>query len=124
MKRVKVPSALPPIGVDPVTAFERVTGRKLRFEELDQCVFTYVMVCEGFLKIGRATHLTRRLSTVQTGCPFEVRLVGFIAEDIESETHKRLGMSGIKRVRGEWFQDTEYARDILWAVGLLEYEED
>jgi hypothetical protein len=112
--------SLPGVGVDPVQAFEIITGRRLRFTELDDCIFTYVMKCESFLKIGRCNHLLRRVKSVQVGSPFEVNLIGFIVGDSERRTHVTLINNGVRRVRGEWFEDTPRAREILWAVGLLE----
>lgn len=54
-------------------------------------------------KIGFATELSSRIRELQTGCPFEIRVIGLIdTDDIEQEKtiHRKLARW---RIRGEWY---------------------
>lgn len=81
--------------------------------------FTYVMQCPGFLKVGRCNNVTRRLRQVQVACPLPVRLLHSISGDVERRAHMALRHAGVARVIGEWFEDTNDARQMLWSMGLL-----
>jgi hypothetical protein len=65
------------------------------------------------VKIGfTSKHPASRLKGLQTGCPFKMRLLGFIfgTEDMERELHDVLK---IDRAEGEWFRFSEYAELIV-----------
>ena len=64
---------------------------------------TYIMACAGagFVKIGKSVNPSRRLGSVQTGCPYRIEIACVIDGDIESELHTRLHTH---RVNGEWFR--------------------
>jgi len=80
----------------------------------------YLVRCLGsdFYKIGLTRNINRRLTTIQTGCPHEVRVELFYKtskpEEFEAEMHSFLADY---RVRGEWFELTggalEWTRDKL-----------
>lgn len=66
----------------------------------------YVIRCNEFYKIGRASNPLQRLGDLQIGCPYELRLVQVFytslagAAALEAELHERYAEY---RVRGEWF---------------------
>lgn len=65
----------------------------------------------GPIKIGKTrTGIERRLSTLDTGSPFELRIVGAVHSDIEAELHKRF--SG-QRIRKEWFSISQELIDFI-----------
>lgn len=72
------------------------------------------------VKIGfTAKNPYTRLASLQTGCPFKLRMLGFVYgnADRERELH---GVLKEYRVEGEWFEYSDYARQII----LYELEED
>ena len=65
---------------------------------------------KGAIKIGVASDLAKRLETLQTGNPFELKVLATIpcsseqhAYDLERRMHK---LFASKRIRGEWFCGT------------------
>jgi hypothetical protein len=80
---------------------------------------TYVMHCDGYLKVGKTETVERRIRQVQVSNPHEVTLLSFIKGDCERRAHVMLAENGVRRVIGEWFEDTNQARDVLRAVGVL-----
>jgi len=76
-----------------------VSGRKIPVQ-----VFVYVIqAASGLVKIGVSHDPERRLSTLQTGHPDELRLLGFVSggRPLEAHLHRMLKAH---RVRGEWFR--------------------
>lgn len=74
------------------------------------------------VKIGIAADPWARLASLQTGCPEELGLLGFInapgsAQQLEREWHARFRQD---RVRGEWFALTPELMDAI----LLEASQD
>lgn len=63
----------------------------------------YFIMCGDLVKIGTASDVRARLSSMQTGNPAQMSLLGEIlgGRDVESDLHRRFGAL---RVRGEWFQ--------------------
>ena len=67
----------------------------------------YIIKCHDLYKIGKADDLRYRLSGLQTGCPYELRVVNFIpcGENengrLERALHARFEF---KRHRGEWYK--------------------
>jgi len=63
---------------------------------------TYFVQAEtgGPIKIGKATTIANRLSTLQTGCPEKLLCLGTISGDVEKELHARFATH---RLHGEWF---------------------
>lgn len=114
-------SSLPPPQVSAAVAYERITGRRLPFDERTDFHFTYAMACPGFVKIGRCTHITRRLRQIRNACPLPVSMLGFVVGDVESDVFSRLRDAGIRplRARGEWFKDTPNLRAALEVFGLM-----
>jgi hypothetical protein len=66
----------------------------------------YIVQCVGttYFKIGKALNIDNRLSALQTGCPFELRVVSFIETDLNTEVEKHLHQKySNNNFRGEWF---------------------
>lgn len=65
----------------------------------------YFIECEGFIKIGYAKDLARKVSNTQVGNPFKVKLLASFKttrpHDDEATLHR---MFKFYRVRGEWFR--------------------
>lgn len=66
----------------------------------------YLMQCGGFYKVGISADPWKRLKTLQTGSPLEIRLIHSVwlprhlAHLAEADIHFRFRGT---RVRGEWF---------------------
>ena len=64
---------------------------------------TYLISCGPFFKVGIAADPESRVGALQTGNPFNIRLVSVIDGNHETPIHKMLDEC---RVRGEWFDKT------------------
>ena len=75
----------------------------------------YVFFCEGFYKIGVATNVGVRLSTIKTGNPFTIKLL--IKRWFLCPYDQELNLHGILsdfRHRGEWFRlSNDAARNLM-----------
>ena len=74
------------------------------------------------VKIGKARNPEERMATLQTGCPYELILIGTIQcrSDMHAEAcEKRLhGEFKLERRRGEWFRYTDnMARIVATLIG-------
>ncbi len=91
----------------------------------------YLMRCQGIFKIGFAKTLLQRFNSIQTGCPFTVRLLAVIegaTYDTESFWHEQFKA---KRMHGEWFElDANdvalFLEDatVKWADGISSHGHD
>ena len=67
--------------------------------------FVYIIKCGGYFKIGVASDLPRRLSSIRCSNPFPIALYGARItskpKKIESEIHRRLNKY---HIHGEWFK--------------------
>ena len=82
--------------------------------------FTYAVTDGEFVKVGRTWHLPRRLIAIQVACPRRLRLLGFVASDIERRVHVQLAAVGVVRIVGEWFDFNEKTIEVLTSAGLCE----
>lgn len=65
----------------------------------------YLMECEGYVKIGIAFCSRDRRKLLQTGNPFEIRLLQVLpCDDPQAEESKFHHKYAQYRVRGEWFK--------------------
>lgn len=66
-------------------------------------MFTYFVQGPPFspVKIGRATDVAQRVSSLQTATPHELRILRILEGDREAEMHERFSDD---RIRGEWFR--------------------
>jgi hypothetical protein len=65
--------------------------------------FVYFVAFDGFVKIGVAKNVKKRVSQLQSGCPHQLDLIGVVEGDRETEAayHKKFRKL---RVSGEWFR--------------------
>ncbi len=82
----------------------------LVYNNPSRTTYVYIVQCmdkRGWIKVGVAVDVDNRLSTLQIGCPYELKLIAKIkfpgrslAYAMESKIHRRF--KG-RNVRGEWF---------------------
>lgn len=78
----------------------------------------YLLLSDGFYKVGIADNIQARIGTLQIGNPHEISLVtSFSAprktvEKFEEELHGWLSIRGL-HVRGEWFYLTTVLSEVL-----------
>ena len=87
----------------------------------------YFIRCGDYVKIGRSTNVRARLSELQTGNPYDLRLLATIPGGYPLESSLRSRFSG-EHHRGEWFyystsvrrfiKDIRQKRSNLETVGL------
>jgi hypothetical protein len=65
--------------------------------------YVYFAACDGFVKIGIAKNVEKRLRELQIGCPHKLDLIGLVegGREIEAAYHKRFRKL---RASGEWFR--------------------
>jgi hypothetical protein len=65
--------------------------------------FVYFVACDGFVKIGVANNVEKRIRELQVGCPHTLDLIGLAegGRELEAAYHKRFRKL---RVAGEWFR--------------------
>lgn len=84
------------------------------FNAGDQHTYVIEGVGTGLVKIGKTGDIKKRLAAMRTGSPTELRLVAWLAGDIESSLHTMLAAH---RVHGEWFT---YVPEVDRLIGLLD----
>lgn len=73
-----------------------------------------MIYCEGFVKIGIATSVSKRLAAMQIGCPFELKLMKvFKSDDILAMERKLHNELVPYWHRGEWFKLPDLIMDRL-----------
>ena len=84
----------------------------------------------GAIKIGISVNPKGRLKQLQTGCPFEIRLIAVFAEKgyLEKRLHRSLKQYQInpltaKKTRGEWFDFSCMGSFPDWITEALDLEE-
>jgi hypothetical protein len=72
--------------------------------------FVYIVKCESYIKVGVSDKPFSRISTMETGNPFDLELVALLfvngkrqAYATEHNIHKKFAND---RVKGEWFNDS------------------
>jgi hypothetical protein len=66
--------------------------------------FVYLIECHEYVKVGYADNVAVRLSQLQTGCPYELRLLkAFPVDNMETAERKMHELWKRYEVRGEWF---------------------
>ncbi len=84
------------------------------FEPGDQHTYVVEAIGQNMVKIGKTADIWPRLAAMQTGCPHELRLVVWLAGDVESCLHQCLAAH---RVRGERF---EYVGEVDRLIGIFD----
>jgi predicted GIY-YIG superfamily endonuclease len=80
-------------------------------------MYVYMIRCcnkDGFIKIGVAKNIAKRLENLQIGCPYPLKLIASIrcesvkhAYSMESNLH---GLFKKQRIRGEWFRKVNFKK--------------
>lgn len=79
--------------------------------------FVYLIGCREFAKIGIANDLTNRLAMMQTGCPYELKLLKHWTCEHPEQAEECLHANFERyRVRGEWFALP--AKELAWLVSM------
>jgi|SRR5579859_1366545 len=73
-------------------------------------VYFVQSVIGGPIKIGKSVDPMARLIQLQSGSPFQLRLLATTAKDIELELHERFAAD---RLHGEWFHPSQELRDYI-----------
>lgn len=88
---------------------------------------TYAVACDGYIKVGKARHISRRMVNLAAADDLTMRpaalgdgkldlvLIGTCDKDVEAYLHNVLVDIGA-HVLGEWFVDTKEVRDALFEV--------
>jgi len=72
-----------------------------------QHLYVMQMGRTGAIKVGRSSAPERRQKEIQTGCPYEVRLI-LVAKDQgyrESRLHQQMRRFRLRNQKGEWFSE-------------------
>ncbi len=72
----------------------------------------YFVQTQGLLKIGVASDVADRLSTLQVGCPYELEFLGSIGGGPSAERALHLALD-CYRFRGEWFMQPPGVRQAI-----------
>ena len=80
--------------------FEYLDGKRISCSS-----FVYFLRAGEFIKIGRTTDWPhKRISELQTGCPYPITLAGFLDGDAKEESRLHKKFSALRaRDGGEWF---------------------
>ena len=83
----------------------------------------------GAIKIGISTNPEWRLKQLQTGCPFEIKLIAVFEKQghLEKKLHKKLKEYKInpltnKKTRGEWFDFSCMGSLPEWMIEQLDLD--
>lgn len=72
--------------------------------DIDGSYVYFFMTTDGrYVKIGHSSNPFKRIRTVQTGCPLEIKIIGYFEADRKYEEilHKKFKRC---RTHGEWFK--------------------
>lgn len=80
------------------------TDPERRLAKMYEPTFTYFIRQEtgGPIKIGKATNIARRISSLQSSCPVTLVCIAYVEGNFEFELHERFEWLC---VGGEWFRD-------------------
>ena len=71
--------------------------------------YVYVLGCDGFVKIGIAADIPRRLASLQGGSPHRIEFLGMFPTLRPADEERWLHQEFKEfRKKGEWFQLNEY----------------
>lgn len=81
--------------------------------------YIYFVIANGIprIKIGKTTSLKDRLITLQTGCPIDLNMVGYVAGANGKEESKWHEVFDYLRYKNEWFHLNEELANTAYALG-------
>lgn len=96
----------------------RVTDKtKLYGETQEGCVYFIGNEDHDWVKIGKTTNLPNRLSQLQTSCPFDLSILGYVKSQYPDRTETKLHYKfQDDRIRGEWFQLSSDIKDFITEI--------
>jgi hypothetical protein len=90
---------------------------EISIDTKEGCVYFIGNLEHKWVKIGRTINLSKRLSSIQTGCPCLLEILGYIkskdANKLEKQMHRKFNRS---KMHGEWYV---LSKDIM---EFIEYE--
>ncbi len=91
-------------------------------------LYVIQMAVTGDFKVGRTSNLERRVSEIQTGCPYPLRVLLLAPGQghREKSLHRRLRAHRCRNQSGEWFLEGALGLlpDDLWELVPAEVLED
>lgn len=102
---------------------ETINPRVWRYKPIpDKPSVIYVIKPDGldYVKVGQTRDLYPRMSTIQTGCPHELRILFVLLGGTDEEARIHFDL-GAHRERGEWFRlnaETQAVLDRLRADAI------
>jgi hypothetical protein len=86
--------------------------------KIAQQVYFIEAVGSGYIKIGVARSVSKRLGIMQIGCPFPLRLLATCEGGItrEREIHRKFNELSF---RGEWFHDSPLLRTFIRRFSII-----
>lgn len=94
---------------------ERIWLRKhQRIPGREHSPVVYFFLCKALnaVKIGTTGNVEHRLATVQTGCPTQIKLLGFFRGSVKEEKQLHDALRG-SWIRGEWFRLDEHVKQVI-----------
>lgn len=92
--------------------FKKELKRKSREERMSEKTFIYIIgnLEQKLFKIGNSKTVYKRLEALQTGCPFNLIIIGSVLSEkrFEKELHIKYKEY---RVKGEWFKFEDIFND-------------
>jgi hypothetical protein len=77
----------------------------------------YFVACRNeFVKVGFALNVDQRLKELQTGCPYELTVIGVLRDTSALAERWFHAAMRSERGRGEWFKLTDRVRLLIQAV--------
>ena len=78
--------------------------QEISVDTKEGCVYFIGNLEHKWVKIGRTINLSKRLSSIQTGCPCLLEILGYIkskdATKLEKQMHRKFNRS---KIHGEWY---------------------
>ena len=90
---------------------------KNRTSKLNKVSAGYVYFLEeenGRVKIGKADNYEKRINSISTSCPYDIKLIGLVeSEDCHSLERRFHRKYNAYRIRGEWFDIPESEKKLI-----------
>jgi len=68
----------------------------------------------GLVKIGKADNYEKRINSISTACPYDIKLIGLVeSEDCHSLERRFHRKYNAYRIRGEWFDIPESEKKLI-----------
>jgi len=97
---------------------------KRRSHNWGQDLYIIQQKVTGCLKVGRTNDIERRLDQLQTGSPYELKVIIHIPHkgNLERDIHTTFREYKCWNKRGEWFYEDALASLPIWIYEMLDLE--